>query len=358
MTETLAAGRQTGTDAVPAIRLRKLTKVFGDTVAVNAVDLDIRQGEFFSMLGPSGSGKTTVLRLIAGFELPTSGSIELEGKDVTGMAPFERDLNTVFQDYALFPHMSLIDNVAYGLRVRGMPRKERHERAREALERVQLGKFVGRKPAQLSGGQRQRVALARALVVQPKVLLLDEPLGALDLKLRQQMQVELKELQRSLGITFIFVTHDQEEALTMSDRIGVFNNGSLEQIGTAHEIYERPGGAFVANFVGHLQHLRRRPRPETLRPRGAGLHPAGTAAPVLDGGPGTARPASPPAPEPSPRSSTSGTPPRCGCSSTTVPPSSFWRRKRCPAATRNCWTGRVTVSWDDDAAVWLPSGGS
>ena len=238
MTETLAAGRQTGTDAVPAIRLRQLTKVFGDTVAVNAVDLDIRQGEFFSMLGPSGSGKTTVLRLIAGFELPTSGSIELEGKDVTGMAPFERDLNTVFQDYALFPHMSLIDNVAYGLRVRGMARKERHERARDALERVQLGKFVGRKPAQLSGGQRQRVALARALVVQPKALLLDEPLGALDLKLRQQMQVELKELQRSLGITFIFVTHDQEEALTMSDRIGVFNNGSLEQIGTAHEIYE------------------------------------------------------------------------------------------------------------------------
>ena len=169
------------------------------------------------------------------------------------------------------------------------PGRSASERAREALERVQLGKFLGRKPAQLSGGQRQRVALARALVVQPKVLLLDEPLGALDLKLRQQMQVELKELQRSLGITFIFVTHDQEEALTMSDRIGVFNNGSLEQIGTAHEIYERPGGAFVANFVGHLQHLRRRPGPGTLRPRGAGLHPAGTAAPVLDGGAGTAR---------------------------------------------------------------------
>ena len=289
MTETLAAGRHAETDAVPAIRLRQLTKVFGDTVAVNDLDLDIRQGEFFSMLGPSGSGKTTVLRLIAGFELPTSGSIELEGKDVTGMAPFERDLNTVFQDYALFPHMSLIDNVAYGLRVRGMPRRQRQERAREALERVQLGKFVGRKPAQLSGGQRQRVALARALVVQPKVLLLDEPLGALDLKLRQQMQVELKELQRSLGITFIFVTHDQEEALTMSDRIGVFNNGSLEQIGTAHEIYERPGGDVRGQLRRDLQYLRRSPGPEALRPRGAGLHPAGTAAPVLDGGAGTAR---------------------------------------------------------------------
>ena len=217
-----------------------------------------------------------------------------------------------------------------------MARKERHERAREALERVQLGKFVGRKPAQLSGGQRQRVALARALVVQPKALLLDEPLGALDLKLRQQMQVELKELQRSLGITFIFVTHDQEEALTMSDRIGVFNNGSLEQIGTAHEIYERPGGAFVANFVGSPT-FRRRPRPETLRPRGAGLHPPGTAAPVLGG-----------APEPRdgvtsrPGTVTSlvyvGHATRCGYSSTTVPPSSCWRRKHCPAATPNCWT--------------------
>ncbi|MGO4382807.1 ABC transporter ATP-binding protein [Specibacter sp. RAF43] len=240
---------------VPAIRLRKLTKTFGtkglgETTAVDGVDLDIRQGEFFSMLGPSGSGKTTVLRLIAGFELPTAGTIELEGRDVSGKAPFERDVNTVFQDYALFPHMSLVDNVAYGLRVRGMAKGERRERAVEELERVQLGKFMHRRPSQLSGGQRQRVALARALVVEPKVLLLDEPLGALDLKLRQQMQLELKELQRSLGITFIFVTHDQEEALTMSDRIGVFNNGRLAQIGTAHEIYQRPLGAFVANFVG------------------------------------------------------------------------------------------------------------
>ncbi|WP_449371971.1 ABC transporter ATP-binding protein [Arthrobacter psychrolactophilus] len=191
-----------------------------------------------------------MLRLIAGFELPTSGTIELEGQDVSGKAPFQRDVNTVFQDYALFPHMSLVDNVAYGLRVRGMKKVERRERAVQALERVQLGKFISRRPAQLSGGQRQRVALARALVVEPKVLLLDEPLGALDLKLRQQMQIELKELQRSLGITFIFVTHDQEEALTMSDRIGVFNNGKIAQIGTAHEIYQRPTGAFVANFVG------------------------------------------------------------------------------------------------------------
>ncbi|WP_427017252.1 ABC transporter ATP-binding protein [Pseudarthrobacter sp. P1] len=250
MSQTALSGAPASTTEVPAIRLRNLTKTFGETTAVHGVDLDIRQGEFFSMLGPSGSGKTTVLRLIAGFELPTSGTIELEGADVSGKAPFERDVNTVFQDYALFPHMSLVDNVAYGLRVRGVHKRERRQRAAEALARVQLGKFVGRRPSQLSGGQRQRVALARALVVEPKVLLLDEPLGALDLKLRQQMQIELKELQRSLGITFIFVTHDQEEALTMSDRIGVFNNGRLAQIGTAHEIYQRPTGAFVANFVG------------------------------------------------------------------------------------------------------------
>ncbi|WP_369745673.1 ABC transporter ATP-binding protein [Paenarthrobacter sp. AMU7] len=251
MTETvLTSTKHEISTAIPAIRLRGLTKSFGDTTAVGGVDLDIRQGEFFSMLGPSGSGKTTVLRLIAGFELPTAGIIELEGKDVTNTAPFERDVNTVFQDYALFPHMSLLDNVAYGLRVRGIGRKERRARAEQALERVQLSQLARRSPSQLSGGQRQRVALARALVVEPKVLLLDEPLGALDLKLRKQMQIELKDLQRSLGITFIFVTHDQEEALTMSDRIGVFNNGRLEQIGSAHEIYERPSGQFVADFVG------------------------------------------------------------------------------------------------------------
>ncbi|WP_312870894.1 ABC transporter ATP-binding protein [Gordonia asplenii] len=233
-----------------AIKMRNVVKSFGDVTAVNGLDLDIRSGEFFSMLGPSGSGKTTVLRLIGGFDLPTSGTIELAGVDVTYKAPFERDVNTVFQDYALFPHMSLLDNVAYGLRVRGVGKKERRERAEEALNRVELRAMHSRKPDQLSGGQRQRVAIARALVVNPKVLLLDEPLGALDLKLRQQMQIELKELQRSLAITFVFVTHDQEEALTMSDRIGVFNDGALVQLGTPREIYQNPNGVFVANFVG------------------------------------------------------------------------------------------------------------
>ena len=236
--------------ATPAIRLTALTKSFGTVNAVDKLDLDIAEGEFFSMLGPSGSGKTTVLRLIAGFEQPTSGTIELRGQDVTGNAPFDRDVNTVFQDYALVPHMTVLDNVAYGLRVRGVGRSKRRERAAAALESVALGGYGDRKPSQLSGGQRQRVALARATVVQPKVLLLDEPLGALDLKLREQMQVELKELQRSLGITFIFVTHDQEEALTLSDRIAVFSNGRIEQLGTPTEIYESPASPFVAGFVG------------------------------------------------------------------------------------------------------------
>ncbi|AMB58219.1 ABC transporter ATP-binding protein [Microterricola viridarii] len=236
--------------AAPAIRLTGLTKTFGAVNAVDGVDLDIAAGEFFSMLGPSGSGKTTVLRLIAGFELPSAGTIELFGHDVTGTAPFDRDVNTVFQDYALFPHMSVLDNVAYGLRVRGVGRSERRERARAALEKVRLGSFGDRRPAQLSGGQRQRVALARATVVEPKALLLDEPLGALDLKLREQMQVELKEIQRELGITFVFVTHDQEEALTLSDRIAVFSDGKIEQLGTPTEIYEQPRSPFVAGFVG------------------------------------------------------------------------------------------------------------
>ena len=235
----------------PAIRLTGLSKSFGGTVnAVDGIDLDIAEGEFFSMLGPSGSGKTTVLRLIAGFEQPTAGTVSLLGENVTDRAPFDRDVNTVFQDYALFPHMSVLDNVAYGLRVRGVPRRERHAQARQALETVRLGGFGDRKPGQLSGGQRQRVALARATVVRPKVLLLDEPLGALDLKLREQMQVELKELQRELGITFIFVTHDQEEALTLSDRLAVFNEGRIEQLGTPAEIYDRPVSPFVAAFVG------------------------------------------------------------------------------------------------------------
>ncbi|WP_127473543.1 ABC transporter ATP-binding protein [Microbacterium sulfonylureivorans] len=238
------------TEPQPAIRLTGLTKEFGSVTAVDHVDLEIAAGEFFSMLGPSGSGKTTVLRLIAGFDQPTSGSIELFGQDVTKKAPFDRDVNTVFQDYALFPHMSVLDNVAYGLRVRGVRRAERRNLAMDALGSVRLQQMADRKPSQLSGGQRQRVALARATVVQPKVLLLDEPLGALDLKLREQMQVELKQIQRDLGITFIFVTHDQEEALTLSDRVAVFHDGAIEQLGTPRDLYERPASRFVADFVG------------------------------------------------------------------------------------------------------------
>ncbi|MEZ3160787.1 ABC transporter ATP-binding protein [Microbacterium sp. BWT-B31] len=238
------------TEQHPAIRLTGLVKEFGTVSAVDHVDLEIGAGEFFSMLGPSGSGKTTVLRLIAGFEQPTAGTIELFGQDVTKKAPFDRDVNTVFQDYALFPHMTVLDNVAYGLRVRGIKRGERRDRAMKALAAVRLEAMAGRKPSQLSGGQRQRVALARATAVQPKVLLLDEPLGALDLKLREQMQVELKQIQRDLGITFIFVTHDQEEALTLSDRIAVFHDGRIEQLGTPRELYESPASRFVADFVG------------------------------------------------------------------------------------------------------------
>ncbi|WP_351233181.1 ABC transporter ATP-binding protein [Streptomyces sp. NPDC002133] len=232
------------------IRLRNLRKAYGRTEAVAGVDLDIADGEFFSMLGPSGSGKTTVLRMIAGFESPTGGTVELAGSDVTRLAPFERDVHTVFQDYALFPHMTVEQNVAYSLKVRKVPKATRLEQAREALARVRLEDLGSRRPSHLSGGQRQRVALARALVGRPKVLLLDEPLGALDLKLREQMQVELKAMQREVGITFVFVTHDQEEALTMSDRIAVFNKGRVEQVGTPAEIYERPATPFVAGFVG------------------------------------------------------------------------------------------------------------
>ncbi|WP_218917773.1 ABC transporter ATP-binding protein [Nocardioides dokdonensis] len=234
----------------PAIELVGLSKSFGRVQAVDGVDLEIADGEFFSMLGPSGSGKTTVLRLIAGFERPSAGTIRLAGSDATGAAPFERPVNTVFQDYALFPHMSILENVAYGLRVRGVGKAERRSSARDALDTVQLGHLADRRPSQLSGGQRQRIALARAIVVRPKVLLLDEPLGALDLKLREQMQVELKALQRELGITFVFVTHDQEEALTLSDRIAVFNEGRIVQLGTPREIYEEPQSEYVATFVG------------------------------------------------------------------------------------------------------------
>jgi len=232
------------------IRIRDLTKSFGDVIAVDSLNLDITTGEFFSMLGPSGSGKTTVLRAIAGFELPDSGSVAINGVDVTATPPFGRNVNTVFQDYALFPHMTVLDNVAYGLRVRKMGKEERNRKAEQALERVQLAGFGSRLPSQLSGGQRQRVALARATVLEPQVLLLDEPLGALDLKLRQEMQIELKQLQRDLGITFVFVTHDQEEALSMSDRIAVFRGGRIEQIGTPEEIYRSPATEFVADFVG------------------------------------------------------------------------------------------------------------
>jgi putative spermidine/putrescine transport system ATP-binding protein len=244
------------TDQQPAIRLSGLTKEFGAVTAVDHVDLEIGAGQFFSMLGPSGSGKTTVLRLIAGFEQPTAGTIELFGQDVTKKAPFDRDVNTVFQDYALFPHMSVVDNVAYGLKVRGVGRAERRRRAMKALEAVRLEQLAARRPAQLSGGQRQRVALARATVVQPKVLLLDEPLGALDLKLREQMQVELQQIQRAAGITFVLVTHDQDEALTLADRIVVFDAGRVEQVGPAREVYERPATPFVAGFVGTSNLLR------------------------------------------------------------------------------------------------------
>jgi putative spermidine/putrescine transport system ATP-binding protein len=258
-----------------AVRLDQLVKRFGgdvgrrvarsggkvvpgtnEVVAVDGVDLDIADGEFFSMLGPSGSGKTTTLRLIAGFELPTEGRVWLHGVDVTRKPPFERDVNTVFQDYALFPHMSVGDNVAYGLTVRKVPKPERERRVGEALDMVRLAGYERRKPAQLSGGQRQRVALARALVNRPRVLLLDEPLGALDLKLREEMQLELKAIQQEVGITFIYVTHDQEEALTMSDRLAVFNRGRIEQLGTPAELYERPATAFVAGFVGTSNLLR------------------------------------------------------------------------------------------------------
>lgn len=233
-----------------AISIRSLTKTFGKVRAVDNIDLDIAVGEFFAMLGPSGSGKTTMLRLIAGFEIPDHGSITIGGRVVSNKAPFERNVNTVFQDYALFPHMTVLQNVEYGLRVKGIAKEERRKRSEKALGRVRLEGYESRKPSQLSGGQRQRVALARAIINEPEVLLLDEPLGALDLKLRHEMQVELKELQRTLGITFVFVTHDQEEALSMADRIALFNDGKIEQIGSASEIYDFPSSEFVASFVG------------------------------------------------------------------------------------------------------------
>jgi putative spermidine/putrescine transport system ATP-binding protein len=239
-----------------AVRFRNVSRHFGEVRAVDNVAMDIFDGEFFSMLGPSGSGKTTCLRLIAGFEQPSTGSIQLYGREMVGVPPFLREVNTVFQDYALFPHMTIADNIAYGLMVKGVPKADRQRQVKDMLDLVQLPGIEQRKPSQLSGGQRQRVALARALINHPRVLLLDEPLGALDLKLRQQMQIELKQIQHRVGITFIFVTHDQEEALTMSDRIAVFNRGKIEQVGTPAQIYERPETPFVAGFVGVSNLLR------------------------------------------------------------------------------------------------------
>ena len=249
-----------------AVRLLGARKEYGNVVAVDGIDLDIRADEFFTMLGPSGSGKTTCLRLIAGFERPDGGRIELAGRDVSGLPPYERDVNTVFQDYALFPHMSVGQNVEYGLRIKKVGGDERRRRASEALGMVRLGGYEDRRPGQLSGGQRQRVALARALVNRPAVLLLDEPLGALDLKLRQQMQHELRTLQQEVRITFVYVTHDQEEALTMSDRLAVFNDGRIEQVGAPADVYEHPANEFVAGFVGVSNIVERGGERFTIRP--------------------------------------------------------------------------------------------
>ena len=233
-----------------ALKVQGVRKNYGPVVAVAGIDLVVDEGEFFTLLGPSGSGKTTLLRLIAGFERPDAGRIELGGRDVTSVPPYLRDTNTVFQDYALFPHMSVAENIAYGLRVKHVSRQERAKRVQRALDMVRLTGLGGRRPNQLSGGQRQRVALARAVVNEPEVLLLDEPLGALDLKLRHEMKIELKQIQKEVGITFVYVTHDQEEALTMSDRVAVMSNGQIEQVGSPVEVYERPATEFVAGFIG------------------------------------------------------------------------------------------------------------
>jgi putative spermidine/putrescine transport system ATP-binding protein len=264
----------------PAVSLRCVRKAYGNVEAVAGVDLDIARGEFFTMLGPSGSGKTTLLRIIAGFVAADSGSVSLGGFDVTRQPPYARNVNTVFQDYALFPHMNVLENVEYGLRVKRIGRADRRQRAQAALEMVRLPEHGNRKPAELSGGQRQRVALARAIVNEPEVLLLDEPLGALDLKLRQEMQLELKRIQRGVGITFVFVTHDQEEALTMSDRLVVLNAGRIEQLGTPIEVYERPASEFVAGFIGVSNLLERDGKRFTIRPEKIRLGEDGEAAPA------------------------------------------------------------------------------
>jgi putative spermidine/putrescine transport system ATP-binding protein len=275
-------------EGVGAVSFRGVSRHYGAVKAVDDVSFDIKDGEFFAMLGPSGSGKTTCLRLIAGFEQPTSGTVAIHGQDVTGIPPYDRDVNTVFQDYALFPHMTVLENVGYGLMIRKVPKAEREKRAEEMLGMVALSGFGGRKPSQLSGGQRQRVALARALVNRPSVLLLDEPLGALDLKLREQMQVELKAIQRRVGITFIYVTHDQGEALSMSDRVAVFNHGKIEQMASPTELYEQPRTAFVAGFVGIsnliggtlAERLTGSAAPVSVRPEKIHLGPAAAAAPA------------------------------------------------------------------------------
>ena len=267
------------------IRIVGVRKRYGEVAAVDGVDLDVARGEFFTMLGPSGSGKTTTLRMIAGFERPDEGRIELGGTDVSRRPPFDRPVNTVFQDYALFPHMTVQQNVEYGLRVRKVAKSERRAKASEALARVRLEGYGARKPGQLSGGQRQRVALARAIVNTPRALLLDEPLGALDLKLRQELQIELKQLQQELGMTFVYVTHDQEEALTMSDRIAVFNHGRIEQVGSPAEMYEHPATTFVAGFIGTSNILERGGRTFTVRPEKIRLLPFGAG----EGEPGTVR---------------------------------------------------------------------
>jgi ABC-type Fe3+/spermidine/putrescine transport system ATPase subunit len=251
---------------VPDVELRGVSKRFGDVLAVDGVDLAVPQGEFLSLLGPSGCGKTTTLRMIAGFERPDAGSVWIGGHDVTHLPAYKREANTVFQSYALFPHLSVLDNVAYGLKQRGLDKRERAERAQDMLELVRLPGVDQRKPRELSGGQQQRVALARALVMEPRVLLLDEPLGALDLKVRKQLQIELKRIQERVRITFVYVTHDQDEALAMSDRVAVMNRGRIEQIGTPREIYDAPATPFAAEFIGDTNFIRRNGRTVAVRP--------------------------------------------------------------------------------------------
>ena len=264
--ETVSPGRDGKTAESPSVVLREVTKRFGDLLAVDSLDLELAGGEFFTLLGPSGCGKTTTLRMIAGFEQPTSGEIRISGEDVAQLPPHRRPTNTVFQSYALFPHLSVGENVRFGLRRKGVPKQEISKRVAAELDRVGLQAEINRRPSQLSGGQQQRVALARALVNLPKVLLLDEPLGALDLKLRKGLQVELKGIQREVGITFVYVTHDQEEALTMSDRLAVFRAGRIEQVGSPAEVYEHPANEFVAGFVGVSNVVERDGRRFTIRP--------------------------------------------------------------------------------------------